>query len=106
MPSLQTSTPQPAIGRAWHTPAAQTLVVQALPSSQSAAVLQGRQPAMVVSSQLPDAPQASPVQGFESSQSAAVLQGVEPSTALWPQTPPCCSAHNPSRRCRYCHARR
>src|SRR5215468_5415051 len=76
MPSLQTSTPQPAIGRAWHTPAAQT-----------AAVLQGRQPAMVVSSQLPEALHTSMVQGLESLQSVVVVQRLQPGTARWPHTP-------------------
>src|SRR5262249_10149356 len=85
--ALQTSTPQPAIGRSWHTPAAQTSVVQALPSSQSAAVLQGRQPAMVVSSQLPEALHTSMVQGLESLQSVVVVQRLQPGTARWPHTP-------------------
>src|SRR5881628_3035999 len=61
----------------WQTPASQLSMVQAFPSSQSAAVEQGVQPAMGVLLQTP-ASQDSVVQAFWSSQSAVVEQSVQP----------------------------
>src|SRR5207245_106069 len=67
-------------------PQPQDLVVQAFWSSQSAAVMQGLQPAMAVLWQTP-ASQDSVVQAFWSSQSAAVMQGLQPAMAVLWQTP-------------------
>src|SRR5437773_9968390 len=68
-------------------PASQVSVVQALPSSQSAAVAQRWQPGMTESWQLPSVPQASVVQGSWSLQSAAAVQGVQPAWGWCSQTP-------------------
>src|SRR5207249_10937173 len=65
----------------WQTPALQVSMVQAFPSSQSATVEQGEQPAMGVFWQTP-ASQDSVVQAFWSSQSAAVEQSVQPAMAV------------------------
>src|SRR6266446_6674039 len=70
----------------WQTPASQVSMVQAFPSSQSATVEQGVQPAMAGLSQTP-ASQVSVVQAFWSVQSAAVEQGVQPAIAVLWQTP-------------------
>src|SRR5437899_2353724 len=65
---------QPVCGRFWHTPSsAQTSVVQEVPSRQSSAVLQSRQPGIGVLVQLP-ASQASPdVQGLWSLQAVPLV---------------------------------
>src|SRR5438552_16156841 len=68
------SGPQPGTAVWSQAPPVQLSVVQALPSSQSAAVSQRWQSGMTESWQLPSGPQASVVQEFWSLQSAAVVQ--------------------------------
>src|SRR5213079_1780623 len=68
-------------------PASQVSVVQALASSQSAAVAQRWQPGMTESWQLPSVPQASVVQGFWSVQSAAAVHGTQPGMGACAHTP-------------------
>src|SRR2546427_12902629 len=72
MPSLHCSGPQPGTSVWAQTPPVQVSVVQALPSSQSAAVAQGTQPAMVAWAQAPAA-QETAVQGGVSSQPGAAV---------------------------------
>src|SRR5437867_1183113 len=87
MPSVHCSGPQPGTSVWSQTPPAQLSVVQASPSSQSAAVVHGTQPGMAESWQLPSGPQASVVQGFWSSQSAAVAQRAHPAWGWCSQIP-------------------
>src|SRR5437667_422891 len=86
MPSLHCSGPQPGTSVWAQAPPVQLSVVQALPSSQSAAVAQGTQPAMVAWAQAP-ASQVSVVQALVSSQSAAVVHGTQPGMVAWAHAP-------------------
>jgi len=62
-------------------------VVQALPSSQSAAVLQSSQPGSDVMPQLPSGPHSSLVQGLLSLQSADVAHGTHPGVSMCAHVP-------------------
>src|SRR5206468_12936389 len=75
MPSLHCSGPQPGTSVWAQAPPVQVSVVQALPSSQSAAVAQGWQPAMAASAQAPAAQLSVVEAGVSSSQAAAVVGG-------------------------------
>src|SRR5436309_3173461 len=81
------SGPQPGTAVWSQAPPVQPSVVQALPSSQSAAASQRWQSGMTESWQLPSGPQASVVQEFWSLQSAAVVQGTQPAWGWCSQTP-------------------
>src|SRR2546429_138795 len=86
MPSLHCSGPQPGTSVWAQTPPVQVSVVQALPSSQSAAVVHGTQPGMVAWAHAP-ASQVSVVQASVSLQSAAVVQGTQPEVVACTQAP-------------------
>src|SRR5678815_2987596 len=91
-PSLSTRSSQiseghPATSVCVHAPAGHASVVQASPSLQSAAVLHGTQPGIVVIWQLLLSPHTSVVQALSSLQSSFVSHGMQPGTAVWPQMP-------------------